>query len=60
MGFKDRFRDIQPFAAEAENEIIPEEKTVFPFFDILLSKLSDKVYSIPIWFDYSKDEKKNL
>lgn len=60
MGFKDRFRDIQPFAAEAENEIIPEEKTVFPFFDILLSKLSDKVYSIPIWFDYSKEEKKEL
>ena len=60
MGFKDRFRDIQPFVAEEENEIIAEEKEVLPFVDILLAKLSDKVYSIPIWFDYSKDEKKEL
>lgn len=64
MGFKDRFRDLEPIADMVDAEL-QETTTVIetqknPIFDNLKRKLSDKISTIPVWFEYSDDEKKEL
>lgn len=64
MGFKDRFRDIKPIADMVDAEL-QETTTVIetqkkPIFDNLKRKLSDKISTIPVWFEYSEDEKSEL
>lgn len=64
MGFKDRFRDLEPIAdtvnrvQEETTEVKETQQT--PIFDNVKRKLSDKIYGIPVWFEYSEDEKAEL
>lgn len=64
MGFKDRFKDLQP--QKIDNNVLSEKDSagskepVNPLIDSLKLKLSVKIASIPVWFDYSEEEKQGL
>ena len=64
MGFKDRFKDLQP--QKIDNNALSEKNSagskepVNPLIDSLKLKLSVKIASIPVWFDYSEEEKQGL
>ena len=64
MGFKDRFKDLQPQKivnnALSEKDSAGSKEPVNPLIDSLKLKLSVKIASIPVWFDYSEEEKQGL
>lgn len=64
MGFKDRFKDLQPQKIDnnalSEKDSAGSKEPVNPLIDSLKLKLSVKIASIPVWFDYSEEEKQGL
>lgn len=64
MGFKDRFKDLQPQKIDnnalSEKDSAGSKEPVNPLIDNLKLKLSVKIASIPVWFDYSEEEKQGL
>lgn len=64
MGFKDRFKDLQPQKIDnnalSEKDAAGSKEPVNPLIDSLKLKLSVKIASIPVWFDYSEEEKQGL
>lgn len=64
MGFKDRFKDLQPQKIDnnalSEKDSADSKEPVNPLIDSLKLKLSVKIASIPVWFDYSEEEKQGL
>ena len=71
MAIKDRFKNIPVPEIIEEEEQKHEEDVVTPhdilqedsnrqFFDDLIRALSAKIYSIPVWFEYTKEEQLSL
>ncbi len=64
MGFKDRFRGLEPQNIveeyEAENSVLPSQTAENSIEVELKLKLSSKIATIPVWFEYSEAEKKGL
>ncbi len=64
MGFKDRFKNLQPQKIDnnalSEKDSAGSKEPVNPLIDSLKLKLSVKIASIPVWFDYSEEEKQGL
>lgn len=59
MSFKDRFNDLklQNISDNILSQKAEQIKSQNPIADSIKSKLSSKIASVPVWFDYSEDEK---
>lgn len=62
MSFKERFNNLK--SQNITENIVPRNSATVasknPITDNIKSKLSDKIASIPVWFEYSDQEKQNL
>lgn len=62
MSFKDRFNDLK-FQNTTDNIAFQSAETIEsknPIIDNIKLKLSAKIASIPVWFEYSQQEKQDL
>ncbi len=60
MSFKARFRDIpEPIVIKEDvpESVISHENNDTGMENDLFLKLSDKIFSVPVWFEYTDDEK---
>lgn len=61
MAFKDRFKDTEPLAVDIETvQTIVQEPVKFSFSDDIKRQFSVKLSAVPVWFEYSEEDKMSL